>query len=658
MRSLIVLFISFQAFCQVGTGEWRLHVPANKAIDVAAGNGISYAAFENGLVEYDIDAKEVSVWTDVNGLSDINLTTLFYDQTQNALYIGYDNGNIDKLKDNRIINIPSIKMAEIPGSKRINKIVPYNGFIYLATGFSVIKIDPNKDEIKDTWYPTNGNLAVLDIAFRNDSIFALTSNQWYAADVNNFALADPNEWNLSSLLPVISNETYTEIETIEQELYVLFKIDGYGLDTIYQLHSNGPISVMPSTESYEINSIFNAQSKIGVNTDGAVYALNTDFTIASNYNSFSLGRWIRPLNSCFFNNSLWVGDAANGFLEVPNFFSINKIGFEGPPKKEFYSLDCENGKLAIAGGGLSSVAATYSGSGIYLFEDEKWSLRDRDNMTLWSNGTQIWDFLTVSIDPNKPDNIAVGTFSPTPISIMDETNQVVDTFTPLNSTLQYTEVGGSLCMINAVKYDQSSNLWMLNAFTDSPLNVYTADGEWYAFDTGLSSKNKFAKKLVIDYNGNKWFSLDGAGLFGFNDNQTISNLSDDKYKNLNSGEFTGALPSNTVNAIAVDFDNEIWIGTDNGFAVLYNSENVFDAAAGSYNAQRIKLEYEGNVEYVLGNTNIVDIEVDGANRKWFATANSGLILLSADGLDVISQFTAENSPLISNNIIDLSLIHI
>jgi hypothetical protein len=655
MRLLIFTFLTFQAFGQVGTGEWRLHVPANKAIDVAAGNGIAYAAFEAGLVEYDIEAKEVSVWTDVNGLSDINLTALYFDQSQSALYIAYDNGNLDKLKDNRITNIPSIKMAEIPGSKRINKIVPYNGFIYLATGFSVVKIDPLKDEIKDTWYPTNGNLAILDIAFRNDSIFALSSNQLYSADINNFALADPNEWDISSLLPVISSETYTEIETVQNELYVLFKVDGYGLDTIYQLQPSGLLPVLPSTESYEINSIFNSNSKIGANLDGAIYILNTDFTFASNYNSFSLGQWIRPQNSCFYNNSLWVADASIGFLELPNFFNLNKISFDGPPKKEFYSLDCEQGKLAIAGGGLSSVAATYSGSGIYLFEDEKWSLRDRDNMTLWSNGAAIWDFLTVSIDPNKPENIAVGTFSPTPISIMDATNQVVDTFTPLNSTLQYTEAGGSLCMINAVKYDQSSNLWVLNAFTDSPLNVYTADGEWYAFDTGLSSKNKFAKKLVIDYNGNKWFSLDGAGLFGFNDNETISNASDDKYKNLNSGEYTGGLPSNTVNAIAVDFDNEIWIGTDNGFAVLYNSENVFDAAAGSYNAQRIKLEYEGNVEYVLGNTNITDIEVDGANRKWFATANSGIILLSADGLEVISQFTTENSPLISNNILDIKL---
>ena len=110
-----------------------------------------------------------------------------------------------------------------------------------------------------------------------------------------------------------------------------------------------------------------------------------------------------------------------------------------------------------------------------------------------------------------------------------------------------------------------------------------------------------------------------------------------------------------MTALAVDFDNKIWIGTDNGFAVLYNSNGAFDASPGQYNAQRIKLEFEGNVEYVLGNTAITDIEVDGGNRKWIGTANAGIILLSADGLEIIEQHTTSNSPLISNNIIDLKL---
>jgi hypothetical protein len=59
----------------------------------------------------------------------------------------------------------------------------------------------------------------------------------------------------------------------------------------------------------------------------------------------------------------------------------------------------------------------------------------------------------------------------------------------------------------------------------------------------------------------------------------------------------------------------------------------------------------------LGDTDINDIVVDGANRKWFATSNSGIILLSADGLEIIEQHTEENSPLISDNVLDLEIDH-
>jgi hypothetical protein len=60
----------------------------------------------------------------------------------------------------------------------------------------------------------------------------------------------------------------------------------------------------------------------------------------------------------------------------------------------------------------------------------------------------------------------------------------------------------------------------------------------------------------------------------------------------------------------------------------------------------------------LGNTPITDIEVDGGNRKWLATASTGIFLLSADGQEVIAQYTKENSPLISNNIVDMEFNHI
>ena len=49
------------------------------------------------------------------------------------------------------------------------------------------------------------------------------------------------------------------------------------------------------------------------------------------------------------------------------------------------------------------------------------------------------------------------------------------------------------------------------------------------------------------------------------------------------------------------------------------------------------------------------IAVDGANRKWVGTANNGLYLLSATGLEELYHFTAANSPLPSDQIIALSV---
>ena len=189
------------------------------------------------------------------------------------------------------------------------------------------------------------------------------------------------------------------------------------------------------------------------------------------------------------------------------------------------------------------------------------------------------------------------------------------------------------------------------------LKVLKEDGNWENFDMGGNSKNKITGKLAIDYNDNVWFAVEGRGLFALDYNETIDNLADDKKKQFQKGEGQGNLPSNSVRAIAVDFDNEIWVGTDAGFAIIYNSDNVFDASPGDFDAQRIKLDFEGNVEYLLGGTVINDIEVDGGNRKWIGTEGTGIFLMSADGITILESYTVENSPLISNVILDVEIDH-
>ena len=176
---LLIAFVLFSGVCQaqVGTGQWRLHVPTRQCKDVAATSTAAYGAYVNGVLEYDFASKEVSMWDAVNGLSDISIACLGHSSSNDAVFIGYENGNIDKIKGSKVTNIPAIKLAEIQGAKMIHNIVEYEEYMYFATGFAIVKIDPVKNEVRDTYYATNGNAAILDLAFRNDSIFALTSTQ-------------------------------------------------------------------------------------------------------------------------------------------------------------------------------------------------------------------------------------------------------------------------------------------------------------------------------------------------------------------------------------------------------------------------------------------------------------------------------------------------
>lgn len=658
MRLLIfILFCSSSAIAQIGMGQWRLHIPADKAVDIVAKSDRIFTAYENGVTEYGYSSNELSIWNAVNGLSDITVTCLGNSTSNNAVFVGYENGNLDKIKNNAVINIPAIKLAQVQGSKRINKIVEFDNHMYVATGFAIVKIDPIKNEVRDTYYPTNGNQAILDIAFRNDTIFALTEDKLYTGEVNNIALADPTQWNLDARVPALpTDDYYTEIETVSDRVFVLAKGDGYGGDTVFTLGAAALIHEVNEAFDPEIYSINEVQGKLAINYFPGTTIFNDDFSVDAYFGNYAFGAQVKANKITFGNAQYWIADNDHGLVSYISASNSSKILFPGPPKNDFFSMDWEDGKLIVNGGALKALSATINRAGLYVFEDEDWSLKDQYNMTLWNDGN-IWDFITASINPTNTDKFATGTYSYTPLSIGSIDGQITDTYMPSNSLLEETSLGNGMTLLSDVIYDEDGNLWILNGYSNAPLKVLTKDQLWYEFDLGTSAKSKFSDNMEIDYNGNKWLSIRGAGLYGYNDNGTISNASDDKVVLLNSGENTGALPSNQINAIAVDFDNEIWIGTDNGFAVLYNSEGSFDAGYGGYNAQRIKLEFEGNVEYVLGDTDINDIVVDGANRKWFATSNSGIILLSPDGLEILEQHTEENSPLISDNVLDLEIDH-
>ena len=100
MRILIfIFFCATNVAAQIGTGQWRLHMSATKAIDVVAKSDRVFTAYQNGITEYGYSSNELSAWNAVSGLSDITVTCLGNSTSNDALFVGYENGNLDKIKN-------------------------------------------------------------------------------------------------------------------------------------------------------------------------------------------------------------------------------------------------------------------------------------------------------------------------------------------------------------------------------------------------------------------------------------------------------------------------------------------------------------------------------------------------------------------------------
>ena len=640
---------------QIGTRQWRLHVSPTSTIDVAAGNGLVLAAFPSGLVEYDIAAGESTLWTDVNFLSDINLSALHFDPLSNAFWIGYSNGNIDKIKNNAVTNIPALKLASVQGEKNVYKFLGYNDFMYVSTGLGILKINPNKNEVTDTYYPNASASPILEIAILNDTIYALTSTKVYKGFVNNISLTDPTQWIVDDRIPVPGNDaSYKSLVAFDNDLFITYNKSIYGQDSVFRIKSPNLEMVVGAVYNPEITGLKVINNNLYVILDGGILYYDNTFSTVNSINTYAFSTLFKSNGVAFANGVHYIADELSGLVYYNNYIDNKPLNVSGPPKNSFFTLGGAKDKIAVAGGTLMQAGFTYNNSGAYVLQDENWSLFDIYNQPAWKDAL-IWDINSVSVNPKNTDEVAIGAYCGEPLSIATNGKQIDQVYNSTNSILEISSLGNNSTCVTDVEYDEDGNLWIANGLSNKPLKVKTADGLWYAFDLGATAKSKLSGKMVIDYNKNKWMHILNAGLYAYNDGGTISDPSDDQYKLINSGANTGALPSDFITAIAVDFDNEIWIGTDNGFAILYNSESVFDALPGAYNAQRIKLDFEGNVEYLLGSTYITDIEVDGGNRKWIGTANTGIFLLSADGLEILQHYTVENSPMISNNVMDMQI---
>lgn len=615
-------------------------------------NEKTYVAFENGLFEYDVESGEKFLWTAANYLSDVGLTSLCYAPVNNTLLVGYANGNLDLITNNVIFNLPALILANIIGDKRINKMTYHEGFVYVSTGIGIMKINPVRREVADTYYPFSSSTAIWDVAFHGDTIFALSNNGIRFANKNNIALADFTQWQTYANTPTQMTGGYRNLILFNDQLWLRYKspITSYATDTLYR-RVNNAFEVVPNFLDLEIHDIRAQNGNLFLSADAQLSEYTPDLQLVELIYQYDEGSAIAPSGAFKLGLDYFIADRIFGLVKARNSFAHQKLGFEAPFRNSFFALDNKSGFLLAAGGGLSGFNQSFNTSGVYMFQNEEWSYINTTNAVAMSEST--WDVISVSIDPNDVNHFAFGTYSGRPLFEVRDGKTIYTYYDGNNSPLELTTLGNNAYNVAELFYDDNSNLWLAQSYTNFPLKVLTKDGVFVQYDLGPDPRSKVINDLRIDFNGYKWMATQSGGLVVFDDNGTLMDMSDDQFKVLKEGQGIGNLPSNVVTTVCVDFNNDIWIGTDKGLVVYYNSSRVF--SSNNIDAQPILIEFEEEIERLLGSTAITKIVIDGGNRKWVATESAGVILFSNDGRQEVYNFNTSNSPLMSNFIRDIAI---
>ncbi len=638
---VFVLLTSQLGLTQIPNGSWRDHFAYREAQTLAITPNKVFCGMKKGaMLSYRKSDGEIEKISKVTGLSDVDITSLSYSSEEDVLVVGYFSGNIDLIKSNGMVNIPDIKRKPLTESKRINRIKNYGGFAYIATNFGIVVIDVVKNEVKDSYFfgPGGTSIKVNDLAIKGNLLYAATELGLYQVDLNSSNLLDHSFWELLTSVPQYSSE-YKIVESFGNYVFAVYTESTSGSDQIIYLNNSSWDNLNYSTDTL-INSIdaINNQLCIAANYESRIY--NENLTIISTLN-LSRGKTLL-IDS---DGTIYSAGDGDGFLKHQG-GQATQIQVQAPLFNPEGQVAVKDNHVWITSGGPNNI---YGGGGGYNFADEKWiSMIDG-----WGGGmSDVGNFYKIAYHPNDVNHIFASAYRYGLWEIKD--HQVVNVYrwknTPLfQSTVEY-EVD---VRIMGLDFDRNGDLWTIFDVTNQPVYVLRGGKEWenLSLNTSHFKQTTNYTDLLVTESGQIWILTKTFGIIV---------LKEESDGTILERTFTLKNQDNEVISKAYcmveDKNGYIWVGTNKGPIFYPPMGDVFDRETVIGNSVKIaRNDGSGLADYLLDYETINDISVDGANRKWLATENSGAFLVSSDGLKTTQQFTFDNSRLISNNIISIGV---
>jgi len=633
-------------FAQDFSALWEGHFSYNNIKDVVKSNDKIYAASENAVFSLDLQTNELSKLTTVNGLSGETISTIYYSDTYELLLIGYENGLIEIAFDNddNILSIVDIiEKPTIPATdKKINHFNAFENVVYIATNYGISVFDLERLEFGDTYFI--GNLGVQtrvnQTTIFGDYIYAacLDGNGLKKALVSSPNLIDFQNWQ------TVSSGDFLAVQSVENQLYAIrtnrriYQVTNDVLSELFQFADkpvdvkdvNDKLLVTTKNSTFIYDSNFNLMTQANVNT-----TFDTDFTSATIDSDFA-----------------YIGTKDFGILKtaLSNPTAYEEIHPEGPLLNIPFSIQTGQNDLWVTFGDYTNRynPSPHRSYGLSYLKVETWTSIPYEDLLASRN------LNTISVNPFNPLQVFISSFQDGILEINDYiptikynhlNSDLESLILPSNSNFISLRLSGSI-------FDSNGLLWSITALIDKPLKSYNpSSNQWesYSFTSLIPdpiNDNLGFSDIVITNDATKWMGSYNFGLIGFNENSGTPLL-----KNISGEELN--MPSDRTWALALDNRNQLWIGTERGLRVLYNTSNFFTDE--NIRVDEIIIEEDGIAKELLFEQFITDIKVDGSNNKWIGTADSGIFYFSSDGQKTIFHFTKDNSPLPSNTINDISL---
>ena len=641
--------ISIFLFSTVGIAQnqlWKGYFSYNEVRDLAESPNRLFAACETAIFSKNRTTNDIKTLNTVDGLSGQTISTVYHSTQYNRTFIGHENGLLVMVNEatdaiQLLVGIRDQTGGIPPNKKKINHIYEHEDKLYLSCDFGLVEFELSNMTFGDTFYisPIGGQTEILEITVLNNEIYAVTLN----FGVKKASLANPNLIDFS-VWEVFNSDFWTKIVTFNNQLVLInannrvFRFNGSAALEILNL---GQVGL--DLRSRETNLI--------VTTAARVFVLNESFAqLLSIQNST-----IPDIDSNFscatsIGSTIYIGTLNNGVIEtsLQNPTSFEALLPQGPSRNNIFSLTVTPKQTLWATyGDYTQFNNPYplDEFGISKFTENTWLNIPYEELL---NAKSI---VRITVNPTNENEIYASSYFSGLLKLEEDVATVL--YTTTNSSLEsLVDPGnpsyGPDIRVEQSAYDRNGNLWMSNGLIANMFKVRRANGQWQSYSasnviSGFTSNNR----MVVDKNNTKWLATLDEGLLAFNENNN------NKLLKIADGSNEGNLPSSSVQALAIDNRNQLWIGTRKGLRVLSSVDRFINQD--EITTSSIIINDEGLAQELLFNQFITDIAVDGSNQKWIGTADSGVFLFSSNGQETIYHFTITNSPLPSNVINDIEI---